>query len=88
VEAIFSGNIEKMEEAFNMSDTALTMDQLLENVGLTAKWEARGEARGKVIGEEKKALEIAKNLLDNGFSAEQAAKLAGLEIGKVEALAK
>jgi hypothetical protein len=79
VEAIFSGNIEKMEEAFRMSDTVVTMDQLLENVGLTAKWEARAE--------EKKALEIARNLLDNGFSVEQVAKLVGLEIGKVEVLA-
>jgi hypothetical protein len=82
MEAIFSGNLEKMEEAFRMSDTVMTMEQLLEDAGLTAKW----EARGKAMGEEKKALEIAKNLLGNGFSVEQTAKLAGLEIGKVEAL--
>jgi hypothetical protein len=88
VEAIFGGNLGKMEEAFKMSDTVITMDQLLENVGLTAKWEARGEARGMAAGEEKKALEIAGNLLDSGFSVEQAAKLAGLEIGKVRALAE
>jgi predicted transposase YdaD len=88
VEAVLSGNLEKIEEAFRMSDMVLTMDQLLENVGLTAKWEARGEVRGQAIGEEKKALEIARNLLGSGFSVEQTAKLAGLAIEKVEALAE
>jgi predicted transposase YdaD len=94
VEAVLSGNLEKIEEAFRMSDMVLTMDRLLENVGLTAKWEARGEergqaigeVRGQAIGEEKKALEIARNLLGSGFSVEQTAKLAGLAIEKVEAL--
>jgi hypothetical protein len=47
MEAVFSGNLEKMEEAFKMSDTVLTMDRLLEKVGLTATWEARGKAKGE-----------------------------------------
>jgi hypothetical protein len=42
----------------------------------------------EVRGEEKKALETARNLLGSGFSAEQAAKPAGLETGKVAALAE
>jgi predicted transposase YdaD len=66
------------------------LDRIFEEAGLVAKWEARGEARGLAQGltqgEEKKAREIAKNLLENGFSAEQTAKLSGLDIMKVKAL--
>jgi hypothetical protein len=54
LEAIYRANVERMEEAFKMSDTALTLDKVLENIGLTDIWEKRGE--------EKKALEIAQNL--------------------------
>ncbi|GHU03613.1 hypothetical protein FACS1894147_07790 [Spirochaetia bacterium] len=82
LDAIFRANLAMMEEAYKMSDTTLTMERVLENIGLTAKWEARGEA----IGEEKKALEIARNLLGSGFSPEQTAQLAGLDAGKVRAL--
>ena len=69
-----------------MSDTALTLDQVLEEAGLIAKWEARAEARGKAQGEVKKAREIAKRLLENGFSFEQAAQLSGLGIEEIRKL--
>ena len=78
-----------------MSRTALpTLDEVLEEVGLTAIWEARGEARGEAIGEargeakgeERKALEIARNMLNSGFPVEQAAALSGLDVEKIRAL--
>jgi predicted transposase YdaD len=56
-----------------------------------AEGEARGEAKGKAIGEvqgkEKKAIEIAQNMLRNGFSVEQTAQLSGLDTAKVRELA-
>ena len=61
-----------------MSDTALTLDKVFEEVGLVAKWEAKGE--------EKKAIEIAKNMLRNGISPEKTAALSGLDIDKVKSL--
>jgi hypothetical protein len=80
----------------------ITFEEALEQAGFIAKWEARGEAkgeargkaigeaRGKAIGEargeEKRAVKIAKNLLADGFSVEQAAKLAELDIEKVKTL--
>jgi predicted transposase YdaD len=67
-------------------DTELEFQKALEEVGFVAKWEARGEAIGEAIGEGRKALEIAKNMLDDGFSVEQTAKLAELDIEKVRAL--
>jgi len=76
--AIAKANREVLEEVIRMSDTALLFEKVFEEVGLIAKWEAKGE--------EKKAQEIARNLLKNGFSAEQTALLSGLDVVKVEAL--
>jgi hypothetical protein len=82
---ILRANPEIIKEAFKMTDidvtfadTEIAFEKALEEVGLIAKWEARGK--------EEKALEIAKNLLAGGFSVEQTAKLAELDIGKVKAL--
>ena len=77
-------------------------DELLVESGDAARWEARGraegeargiavgEARGIAVGEargeEKKAAEIARNLLKNGFSVEQTALLSGMDVARVEAL--
>ena len=91
LEAIYYANIGKMEEVINMSKSTLTLDMVFENTGLAARWEARGEARGVAMGEargiEKKAFEVAKNLLGTGFSLEQVARLCGLDIEKVQHLA-
>jgi hypothetical protein len=38
-------NPETVQEAVKMSDVALTLDKVLEDAGLVAKWEARSEAR-------------------------------------------
>ena len=64
----------------NMTDDELTLsfEELLREVGLLQVWEARAE--------EKKATEIAQNILIKGFSDEQTAKLSGLDITKVKAL--
>jgi hypothetical protein len=82
LDAISRANKESLQEAIKMSDSALTLDKIFEEAGLVAKWEARGEARGK----EEKAAEIARNLLKNGFSVEQTAALSGLDVSKVKVL--
>ena len=76
----------------------LTRDQVFIQTGLAAEWGARGraeghaegraegEARGEVRGEQKKAADIAKNMLRKGFSAEQTSELSGLDIAKVKLL--
>jgi hypothetical protein len=63
-----------------MSKSTLTLEQVFENVGLAAKWEARGEAE--------KALKIAKNFLALGDSPEKVAQAAELPLAKVKALLK
>ena len=78
LDVIVKANKESLEEVLKMSDAALTLDQIFEDAGLVAKWEARGEARGRK--------EIARNLLQNGFSREQTAKFSGLDIAQVNTL--
>ncbi|GHV81080.1 hypothetical protein AGMMS49944_28710 [Spirochaetia bacterium] len=52
-----------------MSKAKLTMNQVLEEVGLTAKWEARGETRGK--------FEAALNALNEGSSVDFVHRMTG-----------
>ena len=82
LDVIAKANRKSLREVIKMSDAELSLDEIFEEAGWVAKWEARAEARG----EEKKAIDIARNMLKNGFSPEQTAKLAGLDITKVEAL--
>jgi hypothetical protein len=49
-----------------MADRKLTLDEVLEEAGLTAKWEKRGEARGKKTGWEE-----AIELLKQGYTVDQ-----------------
>ena len=85
---VAQANPKSLREAYEMSDIALTLDKVLEEVGFTArmeaKAEARGEARGVAIGKE----EIARNMLNSGFSAEQTAALSGLDVERVKGLAR
>ena len=48
--------------------------------------EARGEARGKEIGEARKSIEIAKNMFALKLSNEIIAQSTGLSLEKVEEL--
>ena len=65
-----------------MDDTTLTLDQIFENAGLVAKWEARGEARG----EANKALDIAQNMVNSGFPLETIVSITELDPEKVKTL--
>jgi hypothetical protein len=70
-----------MEEVGKM-DPRERLVKMFREAGVFAECEAIAEARG----EEKKAAEIAKNLLRSGFSMEQTAELAGLDVMKLKAL--
>jgi len=77
---------------------ALTVEQVFEEVGWTAKWEARGraegeargraegEARGRAEGEERKAFGIAQNLVKMGLPLEAVVSATELDPEKVKAL--
>jgi hypothetical protein len=68
--AILSANKETIREVVKMADGALPFDELMEELGLTAEWEKRGEARGEAKGE-KNAWQKAIGLLKQGYTLEQ-----------------
>jgi len=95
--AVIRANPLAVQEVMNMRNTTLTIDTVLENAGLTAKWEARGEARGETrgvaIGEareaarsEAKALGVARNLIGLGLPFETIVSATELDPEKVRAL--
>ena len=45
LDALVRANKESLREAYEMSDDTATLDSVLEEIGLAAKWEARGEVR-------------------------------------------
>ena len=79
LDIIMRANEKNLLEALKMGRSALpTLDEVLENIGLTALWEAKGK--------EEKALEIVRNMLKSGFPVEQAAALSGLDVERIRAL--
>ena len=68
--AITRANRESLREVYEMGEDALAFDRMLEEIGLTAKWEARGE--NKVLG-----------LFRQGYTVEEVERmLAGRENGE------
>ena len=77
LQAIARANSAALLEAIKMGD-ALTVEKVFEEVGWTAKWEARGE--------ERKALGIAQNLVKMGLPVEAVVSATELDPEKVKAL--
>ena len=75
-EAIMRANMESFREAYEMNDNTLALDRMFEEIGLTARWEAKGEARGetKILG-----------LFRQGYTVEEVEKmLAQNKVGSTE----
>jgi hypothetical protein len=116
LDVITRANPEVIKEAMKMSKSAITLEQVFEDVGWIAKWEARGEARGeiqgeargvalgeargkalgeaqgeargKALGEEKKAIEVAGNLLKMGLPVEKVVEATKLGLETVKSLTR
>jgi hypothetical protein len=80
--ALLNANAKTIREVLAMADGEVTLEEVLEDAGLIAKWEKRGEARGLIIGEargltigeargEKNAWQKAIALLKQGHTLEQ-----------------
>ena len=74
LDILIRANEEKFEEALKMSDTMLTLEQILEKVGLTARWEARGREQ------------TALNMIKLGYPMESIVSVTQLDSGKVKEL--
>ena len=82
VDAVMRANAGTLKEVIKMSDATITLEQVFEEVGWTAKWEARGKAEGEEYG----ALKIAKNMIDQGLPFETIVSSTQLDPEKVRAL--
>jgi hypothetical protein len=85
LQAIARANSAALLEAIEMGDT-LTVEQVFEKVGWTAKWEARGRAEGEARGEARKAFGIAQNLVKMGLPLEAVVSATELDPEKIKAL--
>jgi hypothetical protein len=73
--AVLKANAKTLREVLEMADQeAITLDEVLEEAGLTVKWEKRGEERGEKRGRrigEKSGWEKAIELLKQGYTVDQ-----------------
>jgi len=86
LDVISKANIESLREVTRMSNSALTLEDVFEEVGWIAKWEARGEARGEEKGRAESTLEIARKMKEMNFSNEQIQTATGLPAKTIEQL--
>ena len=80
LDAVTRANKDSLQEVIKMSNTALTLDEIFEEAGLVARWEARGE--------ERKALDIAQNMINFGLPMETVISVTKLDPEKVKELYK
>ena len=74
LDVITRANKKILSEVLKMSDGTLTLDQIFEEAGLVARWEARGRIEGRTEA----LLETARKMKDMGLSAEQIKKATGI----------
>jgi hypothetical protein len=68
--ALINANQKAIQEVLTMAKDELPFDKLIEEMGLAAKWEARGEANGEARGE-KTGWEKALKFLEEGHTVEE-----------------
>ncbi|MDR1174917.1 MAG: hypothetical protein LBK83_05545 [Treponema sp.] len=74
LEVITRANAEQVKEALKMSKSAITLERVLEEAGLTTKWEARAKR------------EVAEKLLKMGIPLKKVTEATGLDLKTVKSL--
>jgi hypothetical protein len=82
--SVIRANAERLKEVIEMRRSRVTLEQVLEETGLTAKWIAQGKVEGKAIGKVEGKLEVAGNLIKIGLSPEKVAQAVELDIETVK----
>jgi hypothetical protein len=80
VDAVLRANTDIVEEVLTMGRK--TLEQVLEESGMTAKWKAEGKAEGRYEA----CLHFAINLIKKGWSGKDIAETTGLDLATVESL--
>ena len=78
MDAIMRANPAAMKEIIAMG-TTLTLEEVLEEAGLIAKWEARGIEKGMTLGQERLEA-VARNALAEGLSIESVSRITGFDV--------
>jgi hypothetical protein len=81
IDVITQANTAILREVLKMGSAA-ARDQVLEEAGLTQKWEARGEARGEV----RRMHKDAQNALREGLSVDVVHRITGLDMDTIRSL--
>jgi predicted transposase YdaD len=76
--AVLRANPQAFLEVSKMRNNTLRFDEVLVQLGLTAKWKEEGEKKGR--------MEVAQNMLAKGWSQKKVAETTGLDIKTVESL--
>jgi hypothetical protein len=77
-DVISRANVVKIREAVKMSKSKLTLEQVFEEVGWTAKWEAQGLEKGRVQGRTEGASQLFE-LIKGGKTPDEAMQILGLD---------
>ena len=94
IDAVMRANSKSVEEMYKMSESTLTLEELLVKVGAAARIEAkaeargegRGEARGVAKGKAEGKEEVARNALSRGLSPEMIRDITGLDLEAIRAM--
>jgi hypothetical protein len=82
INALLQANTQIFQEVLKMGN-AKTLEQVLEESGITVAWEARGEERGRDAGKVDEKREIVQNALQEGSSLEFVQRITGLDFDTV-----
>ena len=81
LDAIIRANKKRLQEAGKMSDCE-SLDEIFEEIGFTARWEARGEEKGR----QEVIFEVARKMKEMGEAVEKIHAITGLPIDTIEKL--
>jgi predicted transposase/invertase (TIGR01784 family) len=84
---LIQANPKEFEEAIEMSDDTMTVEDVLMRTGILPKWIDRGREEGLQRGLQRGREEIARNLLKKGWGIEEVAETTELDIERVRVLA-
>jgi hypothetical protein len=59
MDVLLESNVKIAEEYYSMNKNRVALKQVVERLGLTKEWEARGESRGIAIGKAEARAEVA-----------------------------
>jgi predicted transposase YdaD len=86
LDVVSRANQSSTQEVYKMSERFSVFREIMEEAGVTAEWEAKGEVKGEVRGEERKALEIAQNMVNQGYPLETVLSLTNADPEKLKVM--